>query len=165
MAAETHTVAGTTIARHGAAVLLRGRSGQGKSDLALRALCRPLQLPGEAAPAPFQLVSDDQTVLTAVDGVVLASSPAPLRDLLEVRGIGIIDAATTSDVPLALVVDLTTTDIERLPEFPGAYATLLGLRFDVVPVAPFEAAAPEKVALALARSVACLPDRRKGNSA
>lgn len=161
MVAETQIVAATTIARHGGAVLLRGASGQGKSDLALRAICRPLQLPGEAAPAPFRLVSDDQTVLTVAQGTVRASPPGPLRDLLEVRGIGIIQAPSVIDVPLALVVDLTNTDIERMPEFPGACQWLLGHCFDVVQVAPFELSAPEKIALALERSMAA----RDGNNA
>ncbi len=152
MAAETIRVAATAIARQGHAVLLRGASGQGKSDLALRAICRPLQLPGELSPQPFQLVSDDQTVLKVAGDQVVASPPDPLRDLLEVRGIGIVRARSSAGLPLALVVDLTNSAIERLPDFPGAYAMLLDRQFDLVQIAPFEASAPEKIALALARS-------------
>lgn len=154
MAADTEIVAGTTIARHGHAVLLRGRSGQGKSDLALRAICRPLRLPGERVDQPFELVSDDQTVLRRAGGEVLASAPAPLRDLLEVRGIGIVTVPAVGGQPLALVVDLTEVATERMPDYPCAGEMLLGRRFDVIEIAPFEASAPEKIALALARSVA-----------
>ncbi len=154
MAAETQILSGTTIARNGGAVLLRGASGQGKSDLALRAICWHIQLPGETAPEPFRLVSDDQTVLSAVGRSVLTSPPEPLRNLLEVRGIGIMPVPAVCDVPLALVVNLSQSDIDRMPEYPGAHVTLLGQRFDVVEVAPFEAAVLEKIALALARSMA-----------
>ena len=153
MAAETLCVAATAIARQGHAVLLRGASGTGKSDLALRAICRPMQLPGETSPEPFQLVSDDQTVLSVADGAVLASSPDPICDLLEVRGIGIVEVPSAVGLPLAMVVDLTNSAIERMPDFPGAYAMLLDRQFDLVQIAPFEASAPEKIALALARSI------------
>lgn len=153
MAGEAEIVAGTTIARHGHAVLLRGRSGQGKSDLALRAICRPLRLPGEVHAEPFELVSDDQTMLRAAGNQVMAHAPETLRDQLEVRGIGIVNMPSTAGLPLALIVNLTAAPIERLPDYPGASEILLGGRFDVVEIAPFEASAPEKIALALARSV------------
>ena len=161
MAAEATTVAATAIARQGHVVLLRGASGAGKSDLALRAVCQPLQLPGESTPEPFRLVSDDQTVLQVAGDAVLARAPGPLRDLLEVRGLGLVDVTAVMDLPLALVVDLTGAAIERMPDHPGPGADLLGHRFDLVQIAPFEASAPEKLALALARSI----ERRTGNTA
>ena len=152
MAAETKIVGGTTIARHGHAVLLRGPSGRGKSDLALRAICQPVMLPGEPAAQPFVLVSDDQTTLTLDDGEVLTSAPAPLRGLLEVRDIGIVQVPYEEALPLVLVVDLTCDEIERMPDYPGAHEMLLGCRVDRIDLAPFEASAPAKVALALERS-------------
>lgn len=161
MVAKTLIVAATAIARRGHVVLLRGASGAGKSDLALRAICRPVQLPGEPNAEAFQLVSDDQTVLTAVGDTVLASAPSPLRDLLEVRGLGLVDVPAVADLPVALVVDLTSTEIERMPDDPGPEANLLGRRFNSVQIAPFEASAPEKLALALARTIR----RRPENSA
>ena len=153
VAAEARTVAATAIARHGHVVLLRGASGAGKSDFALRAICRPLQLPGETTTEPFRLVSDDQTVLTISGNAVLATAPAPLRALLEVRGIGLVNVPATAELPLALVVDFTDAEMERMPDYPGPLANVLGHCFDLVQIAPFEASAPEKVALALARSV------------
>ena len=161
MVAETMIVAATAIARHGQVVLLRGASGAGKSDLALRAICRPVQLPGEPNAEAFQLVSDDQTVLTAAGDNVLAGAPGPLRDLLEVRGLGLVDVPAIVDLPVALVVDLTGAEIERMPDEPGPGTSLLGRRFESVQIAPFEASAPEKLALALARTV----KRRAGISA
>ncbi|MFT5508016.1 MAG: HPr kinase/phosphorylase [Hyphomicrobiaceae bacterium] len=153
VAVKSGNISGTTIARQGWAVLIRGKSGLGKSDLALRAICQPIQLPGEACSQPFQLVSDDQTVLTVRDGLLLTSSPGALRDLIEVRGIGIVSAPTVAGSPLALIVDLVEAEIERMPDYPGATDLLLGYPIDVVRVAPFEVSAPLKIALALARSI------------
>jgi len=69
---------GTCVALSGLGVLLRGPSGSGKSDLALRLI------DGGA-----KLVADDQVEL-ALDaaGRVMARAPATLSGLLEVRGIG-----------------------------------------------------------------------------
>ena len=63
---------GSCAARDGAAVLLLGPSGSGKSDLALRLLDRG-----------FLLVADDQVLIE--DGV--ARAPPPLAGLLELRGL------------------------------------------------------------------------------
>jgi serine kinase of HPr protein (carbohydrate metabolism regulator) len=165
-------VPATAIARAGHAVLLRGKSGSGKSDLALRALCRPCLLPGEHQPGSFQLISDDQTILKRAGGAVHASAPATIRGLLEVRGIGVLPFPAVADIPVALVADLVgdvtsglnSAPIERLPDYPGQTTELLGLSIDLVRIAPFEASAPLKLALALARSVAagsCKPVSRK----
>lgn len=154
MAAETTIVAGTTIARHGWAALIRGRSGQGKSDLALRAISQPLQLPGEADTEPFRLVSDDQTQLEYHDGCVVSSAPDALRGRLEVRGIGIISTPFVARIPLVVIVDISSTQIERLPEYPGATEMLLGNSMDIISVSAFESSAPLKIALALTRAAA-----------
>jgi serine kinase of HPr protein (carbohydrate metabolism regulator) len=61
-------VHGTTVALEGEGVLLRGPSGSGKSDLALRLI------DGGA-----RLVADDQTELTRTANGLIARSPAWLR--------------------------------------------------------------------------------------
>lgn len=151
MAVEPHIVAGTTIARAGVAVLLRGPSGRGKSDLALRAITSPLQLPGEDRPSVFELVSDDQTALDERDGSIIVSPPPALGGLLEVRGVGIIQAGAPATARLALIADLTdgSAPIERLPEEPWPTELLLHHPIRVMPVAPLDASAPAKIALAL----------------
>jgi len=91
---------GTCVALSGLGVLLRGPSGSGKSDLALRLI------DGGAC-----LVADDQVEL-ALDaaGRVMAQAPRALAGLLEVRGIGILRMETARTAPVALVVDLEADD-------------------------------------------------------
>lgn len=136
----------TAVARHGRCVLLRGPSGAGKSDLALRLIASP------ASPAlptgDFALLSDDQVRLEAVAGALQASAPASIAGRMEVRGIGIVEVPATNRARVVLVADLVTPDgIERMPE--KASISLLGIAVSRVAIAPFEASAPLKLALAL----------------
>ena len=78
------TVHATAIASAGAAVLLRGPSGSGKSDLALR--CLYLTTPEGT---PFQLLADDRVIVEMSNGDLRARAPEVLRGLLEVRGFGL----------------------------------------------------------------------------
>ncbi len=124
-------------------VLLRGPSGSGKSDLALRMIA------GGA-----RLVADDQ-VRVSIDaaGRVLAAPPASLRGMLEVRGLGLIALALPSlapaPVPIALVVDLVPPDaVPRLPE-RGLRADLAGRAIPRTALYPLAASAPIQVRLAV----------------
>ncbi|HUC72992.1 MAG TPA: HPr kinase/phosphatase C-terminal domain-containing protein [Stellaceae bacterium] len=132
---ETLLVHATAVAIEGEAILLRGPSGSGKSDLALRLI------DGGA-----QLVADDQTLLRRTGGRVLASAPPAIAGLLEVRGVGVVKVEAADGVPLVLIADLVLSDdIERLPE--RRFATLLGLSVPVIELAPFEASAAAKLRL------------------
>lgn len=103
--AET-LVHATCVAIGEVGVLLRGPSGSGKSDLALRLI------EGGA-----KLVADDQVVLSEVAGSLLASAPSVLRGKIEVRGCGILDIPYENSVLMRLVIDLVLRDeIPRLPE-------------------------------------------------
>lgn len=131
------TVYGTTVAVDGDGVLLRGPSGIGKSDLALRLIDD-----GAA------LVADDQTVLARQNGAVVASPPAELAGKLEVRGLGIVSMPTLKATPLRLVVDLDgPVPVERLPR--AAATQILGVDIPVMRLAAFEGSAPAKIRLAL----------------
>src|SRR5262249_45314184 len=130
----------TCIAIGGVGVLLRGPSGAGKSDLALRLV------EGGA-----KLVADDQVLLSADDGRLVARAPAPIAGQLEVRGVGIVPVATAPEAPVALIADLVGAGaVERLPE--PARETILGISLARVDLAPFEVSAPAKLRLALARA-------------
>src|SRR5580704_15293502 len=134
-------VHGTTVALEGEGVLLRGPSGSGKSDLALRLI------DGGA-----RLVADDQTELTRKADDVIAGSPASIAGRLEVRGVGILEVPAVPSAPLRLVVDLVAPDrVERLPE--PQFCEYLQCSLPLLAVAPFEASAPAKVRLALASLV------------
>ena len=128
----------TTVASEGRAVLITGPSGSGKSDLALRLLDRG-----------FTLVSDDQTILRREEDCLLASAPSTIAGKLEVRGLGIIEMETATDVPVALLVELTS-DVQRLPE-DNCKRPILGVPLPLISLDALAASAPAKVALALDR--------------
>ena len=135
---SAETVHASTVAIEGRAILISGPSGAGKSDLALRLLERG-----------FTLVSDDRTIVKRNGGRLIASAPPNIAGKLEVRGIGIVDVETVSDVPVALLVELTS-DIQRLPD-DDRERLILGVRLPIVSIDAMEASAPSKVALALDR--------------
>ena len=138
---ETLLIHATTIAIETAvgprAVLLRGPSGSGKSDLGLRLI-----------DAGGRLVADDQSELERRGALIIVRSPPMIVGLIEVRGLGIMRVEALAEAPLALITDLMPAEtIERLPE--QAKERLLGLDLPRIAVAPFEASAAAKVALAV----------------
>lgn len=121
-----------------AGVLLRGPSGSGKSDAALRLI--------EAGGA---LVADDQVELRMAGTTVTASAPARLAGLLEVRGVGILPMPALKSSEVGLVVDLVDgRDVERLPE--ARTVRLLDADIPVLALAPFESSFTAKVKGAVA---------------
>ena len=128
----------STVAVEGRAVLISGPSGSGKSDLALRLLDRG-----------FTLVSDDRTIVRKVGSKLVASAPETIKGKLEIRGVGIVEMDTVTDVPVALVVELTS-DIQRLPD-DDRERLILGTGIPLITVDAMAASAPSKVALALDR--------------
>lgn len=133
---SSETLHATTVAKDGRAILISGRSGSGKSDLALRLLDRG-----------FVLVSDDQTYLRIVGGKLVAAAPPAIRGKLEVRGVGIVEVEHVDDVAVCLVVDLAS-EIDRMPE-DGRERLILGAKIPLVGIDAQAASAPAKVAIAL----------------
>jgi HPr kinase/phosphorylase len=126
-------------ARGNDAVLFLGPSGAGKSELVLRLMGRG-----------WTLVADDQVELEAEPpDLLMAAPPAPLRGMLEVRGLGLLRDLPAGPARLRLVVDLLPPDDAppRLPE-PRAFEAH-GRRLPRIALAGREAAAPDKVAVAL----------------
>jgi serine kinase of HPr protein (carbohydrate metabolism regulator) len=132
------SVHGSTVAIDGRAVLITGPSGSGKSDLALRLIDRG-----------FALVSDDQTIVRRDGDRLIASAPAQIAGKLEVRGIGIMEMKTATDVPVALLVELTS-DLPRLPD-DSRELQVLGIPLPLIAIDAMTASAASKVALALDR--------------
>jgi serine kinase of HPr protein (carbohydrate metabolism regulator) len=123
---------------NGRAVVIMGPSGAGKSDLALRLLDRG-----------FTLVSDDQTLHTRHGDRLVASAPPNIAGKLEIRGIGIVEMETLANIPVALLVDLTS-EIMRLPD-ENRERPILGVSLPLISIDAMTASAPSKVALALDR--------------
>jgi HPr kinase/phosphorylase len=121
------------VAIDGRGVLLRGASGSGKSDLALRLI------DGGAL-----LVADDQVELEVLGGVLFASPPDILAGKIEARGIGILENLPWHQAPVAVVVDLVAReDVERLP-FERT-CTIEGVELPSVLLSPFEASTSAKI--------------------
>jgi hypothetical protein len=138
------TVHATCVAIAGRGVLIRGCSGSGKSDLALRLIDRGARL-----------VSDDYTVLSENGGRILARPPDTIVGKLEVRGVGIVELEPAVDVAVCLMADLDRTP-ERLPDGPHG-VSLLGTLLPAVGLAALEASAPLKLEQALLRFGLPLP--------
>jgi len=140
-AAAAVRVHGTCVVLDGVGVLIRGPSGSGKSDLALRLI------DGGA-----RLVADDLTELRRRGAGVVAAAPpgtpAAARGRIELRGAGILPVPSAAEATLGLVLDLVRPDqVERLPE-PAAW-TCLGVALPVLALDPFAASAAAKVRLVL----------------
>ncbi len=135
---SSETLHASTVAMDGRAVLISGPSGSGKSDLALRMLDRG-----------FTLVSDDQTLVRRDNDRLIASPPPTIAGKLEIRGIGIVEVEHIGDVPVALLIELTS-DIQRLPD-DNNERPILGVPLPLVHIDAMAASAPSKVAVALDR--------------
>ena len=138
---KTVNVHATCVAIGNKGVLLLGKSGDGKSDLALRLI------DGGA-----RLVADDRTELFAERGRLCARAPKAIAGLIEVRGLGIVALPFAKKVTIALAAKLGALP-ERLPE-PAVYLPPKPLKLAVPP--PFILldgrlpSAPAKIRLALA---------------
>lgn len=133
---SSETIHASCVAIGGAAVLIEGRSGAGKSDLALRLIDRGAVL-----------VSDDYTMLMRKGGKLLARAPANLAGKIEVRGIGIIEMPHVEDIPVALIVAI----VESPPRMPGAgrKRAIAGVEIREIALPALEPGSPVKVELAL----------------
>jgi serine kinase of HPr protein (carbohydrate metabolism regulator) len=135
---SSETLHVSCVAKDGRAILIAGRSGAGKSDLALRLIDRGAKL-----------VSDDYTVLKRVGGLLRAAPPRSIEGKMEVRGVGLVELDSVSDVPVCLAVDLDR-DVERLPEMHDPLI-VAGVKIPVIGLNALEGSAPVKVELALAQ--------------
>ena len=118
-------------------LLIRGPSGIGKSDLALRLIDKGARL-----------VGDDRVDLMVSDNDLIAHAPATLAGLLEVRGLGILSFPLLDAAVIRLVVDLVKPeDVTRLPD--QRMTEIFGIDVPAVTLDPFEASAITKVQLAL----------------
>lgn len=117
-----------------AAALLRGPSGSGKSDLALRMIDQGARL-----------VADDYVEVHARDRRLYAMPPAELAGRLEVRGVGVVRLNHVRRARIGLVVDLAPQVPERMPTAQSV--ELEGIQLPLYVLAAFEESAPAKLRL------------------
>lgn len=149
MAAAGATIHASAVLVGARAVLIRGRSGAGKSRLALELI--------EAARAGFLpfaiLVGDDRVRLQAASGRLLVRPAETLAGLIEVRGLGIRQVPHEPCAVVGLVVDLGE-EAERLPGAAQRQALLEGVKLPRLAVAAGDAALPAVLALLISSSAA-----------
>lgn len=126
---ETAPLHASCVAVGDDAVLIFGASGAGKSSLALRLMA-----------LGATLVADDRVLLTVNDSQLVARSPASIKNLIEARGIGILNAVALDHAFVRLAIDLDQVEVERIP--PRREVTLLHChipllhRVDAIHLAP-----------------------------
>jgi|KBSSwiStaDraftv2_1062776.scaffolds.fasta_scaffold66312_6 serine kinase of HPr protein (carbohydrate metabolism regulator) len=137
VSAVSETVHATCLSVEGCGVLLLGRSGSGKSDLALRLIDRGARL-----------VSDDYTILSKIRGRLIATPPPSIKGKFEVRGIGILDWENDPEIEITAAFALDEP-VERLPNEDVAGRVFAGMRVPVLSLNALEASAPIKLEIAL----------------
>ena len=137
--AERKIIHATLVQMDGKGILLTGKSGSGKSDLALRLI------ENRAA----KLVADDMVEIFEQNGKIRGNAPKNLSGLLEVRGVGIVKYPCLENVQIDMVVCLKDKpeDVERMPII--AKDIILGLEINKIDLYAKENSAPEKIAAAL----------------
>lgn len=133
---SSETLHASCVVKDGRAVLISGRSGSGKSDLALRLIDRGAIL-----------VSDDYTIVRRLKGQLVATAPPNIAGKIEIRGIGLVEVETAKEAPVCLIVDLNR-EAERMPEDGGA-VMIAGVKLPTVGLNGLEASAPLKVEAAM----------------
>ena len=109
----------TSVEFNGRAVLILGPSGSGKSGLALELMSRGARL-----------VSDDGTKVARRGNRIELSAPANVAERIEARHVGILKASSVPKAELAVVVDLSRPEPERMP--PRRTTNLLGKDVETV---------------------------------
>ncbi|MBQ9271716.1 MAG: HPr kinase/phosphatase C-terminal domain-containing protein [Alphaproteobacteria bacterium] len=120
-------------------VLLLGKSGSGKSDLALRLIENKGAI----------LVADDVVFVHKTAQKLYGNAPQNIAGKLEIRGVGIIEYPYKTSVEPILCINLVE-NIEKIERMPKERTTLiLGLEIPQIDLYAKENSAPEKVVAVL----------------
>lgn len=120
----------------GAALLISGESGIGKSELALALIDRGARL-----------VSDDHTALRREGSRIIASPAQNIGGLIEVRNLGLLPVEPGPDCPVGLLIELNRAAprwIER-----SQNRMLLGVEIPEILLSPDSRVLPIKAEMAL----------------
>lgn len=107
------------VATGGRGALIVGRSGSGKSGLALQLMA-----------LGAELVADDVTELRRLSEALSASAPPALVGLVEARGVGLLTAEHARSALVTLVVDLDEIESRRHP--PARTTTIGGVELPLI---------------------------------
>ncbi|MCO5155404.1 MAG: HPr kinase/phosphatase C-terminal domain-containing protein [Aquamicrobium sp.] len=133
----------TAIVAGGSGVLIFGRSGAGKSSLALAVIERA-RLAGRFA----ALVADDRVWLSAVSGRLVAEVPAAIAGLVEIRGCGPVPSPCEPRAVVDRVVRLVeATDAPRVAD-EAATEAILGVSLPRLDLSEGESAGGARALLA-----------------
>jgi HPr kinase/phosphorylase len=125
------------------AVLIRGPSASGKSELALELI----QAAASGSLRFARLVGDDRIHLAPAGGRLLARPAEALAGLIEVRGVGLLRLPYEPCAVVGLVIDLAAADASRLPDPKQRAAVIEGISLPRLPVALGADALPGVLAL------------------
>ena len=130
---------GDLVEINGYGVLLTGKSGVGKSDLALRLI----ENKGAV------LVADDMVRLQIRENKIFGSAPDNIKGLLEVRGVGILKYKYKNENCVDLAVNLREdiSQIERMPK--KQQQNILGVEIVQIDLYAKESSAPDKIVAVL----------------
>ena len=95
----------TCVDINGSGVLIVGRSGSGKSSLAINLLA-----------LGSTLVADDQCELVKKNNRFRISKPASLPNSIEIRGVGLVSVPMVVETSLDWVVNMDEAEKERMPD-------------------------------------------------
>lgn len=109
---ERSGIHATTVTLNGRGVIIMGKSGVGKTELALTLIERA-RLRGDEA----LLVADDRTLLHVENDRLIASVPDALAGGVEIRGAGLFRVPFVKSVAVDLVVVLVAR--EEAERYPG----------------------------------------------
>ena len=116
---DQHLIHGTCICIDAVAALLIGRSGTGKSGLALQMMA-----------FGADLIADDQTLLTCQSDAIEATCPSLIRNRIEARGVGLLCAQAKSRSFVRVVIDMEVIETDRLP--PHRSCRILGFQLPLL---------------------------------
>ena len=121
--ARSQVLHASCVAVNDKALLILGKSGAGKSGLALDLMA-----------FGARLVADDQTMLWAEAGRLMARAPAATAGLIEARFCGLLRVPFLPEAEVTLALDLDKTETDRLS--PQRQITLAGLSCPLAYCAP-----------------------------